>query len=99
MTYEQENQALASAYDYMTAHDMYVDMWTEHTPIEQGLIVKANIDWGDWKHDHLRYEWLMEEWARENGYLVVSNSEAVTEEDGSDCYSALHHTGLFKKAE
>ena len=47
-------------------------------------IVVVNIDWGDWKHSHL--------WARDLmqylGYVQVG--EVVTEEDGSDCYSAEH---------
>lgn len=94
-----EHQTEAEIIAYMEGYEMYPEVWTEHTPIENAIIVKAQIDWGDWKHDHLRYECLIEQWAQENGYLVVSNSEAVTEEDGSDCYSALHHTGLFKKAE
>ena len=47
-------------------------------------IVVVNIDWGDWRHSHL--------WARDLmqylGYVQVG--EVVTEEDGSDCYSAEH---------
>ena len=47
-------------------------------------IVVVNIDWGDWRHSHL--------WARDLmrylGYVKVG--EVVTEEDGSDCYSAEH---------
>ena len=47
-------------------------------------IVVVNIDRGDWRHSHL--------WARDLmrylGYVKVG--EVVTEEDGSDCYSAEH---------
>ena len=47
-------------------------------------IVVVNIDWGDWRHSHL--------WARDLmrylGYVQVG--VVVTEEDGSDCYSAEH---------
>lgn len=44
-----------------------------------------HIDWGDWKHEHL--------WARDLmsylGYVEIGSK--VTEEDGSDCYSADHY--------
>lgn len=40
---------------------------------------------GDWKHDHLRTKWLM----AEIGYKQVF--ETVTEEDGSDYYTAIHY--------
>ena len=43
------------------------------------------IEWGDWKHEHL--------WARDLmsylGYVEIGSR--VTEEDGSDCYSAEHY--------
>lgn len=37
---------------------------------------------GDWKHDHLRCQYLLEE----EGYRMIS--KRVTEEDGSDWYTA-----------
>lgn len=43
------------------------------------------IEWGDWKHDHGLCRSIMEDL----GYLFLD--ENVTEEDGSDCYSAIHH--------
>ena len=51
----------------------------------------AEVTWGDWKHDHLRLEWLVREFAEKNGYTrFIGNSVEVTEEDGSDTYSANH---------
>lgn len=47
-------------------------------------VVEIEISWGDWKHDHLRLKWLMED----IGAIRVSYE--VTEENGSDCYSAIH---------
>ena len=44
--------------------------------------VVVNLFWGDWKHEHLWLKHLM----AENGYEHLS--EEVTEENGSDCYSA-----------
>ena len=46
----------------------------------EGAVVE--IEWGDWKHDHMWCDRLME-------YLGYSlTNSIVTEEDGSDCYSA-----------
>lgn len=47
--------------------------------------VAVNIEWGDWKHDHKYADYLMSK----KNYMVVE--EHITEEDGSDCYSAIHY--------
>ena len=47
-------------------------------------VVEIEISWGDWKHDHLRLKWLMDK----IGCPCVNT--IVTEENGSDCYSAIH---------
>lgn len=48
-------------------------------------VVCVNISWGDWKHSHLRADYLVEQLG---GNLFTTQ---VTEEDGSDCYSAIHN--------
>lgn len=45
----------------------------------------VDIHWGDWKHDHARAKWLIEQMG---GYHLISS--VVTEDNGSDCYSAEH---------
>lgn len=50
--------------------------------------VSILIEWGDWKHEHGYLRYLMQK----NGF--TETNENVTEEDGSDCYSAIH---TFKK--
>ena len=52
--------------------------------------VEISVEWGDWKHDHLYLNHVM----KENGY--IPRGEEVTEEDGSDAYSAVH---IFLKCE
>lgn len=47
------------------------------------------ISWGDWKHSFIWLDNLM----RYIGYDL--NDEEVTEENGSDCYSAIHY---YKKS-
>jgi hypothetical protein len=48
----------------------------------------AHIEWGDWKHDHRYLDYVM----ATLGFSVYKVN--ITEEDGSDCYSALH---LYRK--
>lgn len=60
--------------------DMYVDV----TADGKYPIIRINIEWGDWKHEHGYCDYVMEQM----GYKKIK--EIVTEEDGSDCYSAVH---------
>lgn len=57
---------------------MYYEIWSEYDTIH------IEIEWGDWKHDHLRLDYIM----KELGYTKID--EYITEEDGSDCYSSEH---------
>lgn len=52
-----------------------------------------DITWGDWKHDHLRADHLVDKFFAEKG-LMVDVDKVTTEEDGSDCYSAEHYYTL-----
>ena len=45
-------------------------------------VIIVSIHWGDWKHDHLRADHIIKELG---GELIKAE---VTEENGSDCYSA-----------
>lgn len=51
--------------------------------------LEYDINWGDWKHEHLRSKWLLEELFEQLGIKARIESE-VTEENGSDCYSARY---------
>lgn len=59
------------------------ELWADEVYFNNGVL-EIHISWGDWKHEHLRCDYLMEM------LNYVCFSETVTEEDGSDCYSALH---------
>lgn len=48
-------------------------------------VIVVSIHWGDWKHEHLRADWL----AEQKDWVYVKTQ--VTEENGSDCYSANHY--------
>ena len=49
-----------------------------------------SINWGDWKHDHMQVDALVDEFFNDKG-LVVKTQKETTEEDGSDTYSAEHY--------
>lgn len=55
----------------------------EPEEIAEGQML-IHVEWGDWKHDHGFLDSLM----LKLGYVCIS--EKVTDEDGSDCYSADH---------
>ena len=57
-----------------------------------------DIQWGDWKHDHGWCDYLIEEFFNKKPeiYKVVS-AVNVTEENGSDCYSATHTYKIIMK--
>jgi hypothetical protein len=74
--------------ELMTANKLYGEVWTD------GDAVCVEISWGDWKHEHLRLEYLVSSNIAE---LIKSESQ-VTEEDGSDCYSAIHRFFFQKVA-
>ena len=52
--------------------------------------IAVEIEWGDWKHDHLFVDHILES----NGFVSVGTE--ITEEDGSDCYSAIHYFDYTK---
>lgn len=68
-------------YKLMRDNNLYYEIvdYTEN-------MIAVEITWGDWKHDHLRLEWLV----RENMPEVKHIDSYTTEDDGSDCYSAIH---------
>lgn len=47
--------------------------------------IRVEINWGDWKHDHAFADCLIEE-----TFPNATIKTYVTDEDGSDCYSAMH---------
>lgn len=54
---------------------------------DQTRMIAVEVRWGDWKHEHARLDWLM----KENFSDLRSIHEVTTEDNGSDCYSAVHY--------
>lgn len=67
---------------YLKRNCMYPDSITGLD--EEGRLVEIEITDGDWRHDHGRLRHLM----ALVGY--VRQDIEVTQEDGSDCFSAVH---------
>jgi|GEM_PF-3657030 len=61
----------------------YYDIWSSENKIQ------AQIEWGDWKHDHLYFKTKVTQFFKDLEIDINIESE-VTEEDDSDTYSALH---------
>lgn len=58
--------------------------------------VECEINWGDWKHDHLFGDRIIRDSVGNLGFIVRDIDEEVTEEDGSDCYSSTHYITFYK---
>jgi hypothetical protein len=72
----------------MTAQELYQHLRTKNLyyeiyETEDGFVI--SVEWGDWKHDHRYLEYIM----GELDYILVDKK--ITNEDGSDCYSADHY--------
>ena len=67
--------------DYLSNNGIYAEVF--HYSTDAAIVV--SISWGDWKHDHGWCNDLM-------GYLGYTEiGNRITEENGSDCYSAEHY--------
>lgn len=67
--------------NFLSENELWADVYSNG---QGSSIINVYISWGDWKHSHLWCRQLM----NYLGYKQVS--EEVTEDDGSDCYSAIH---------
>ena len=81
MTVETIRAKVAEVQNLLDSNGIFADVYSSHGTIQ------VEISWGDWKHEHLRADWLI---ANNIGGLLFRN-EKVTEEDGSDCYSSVHN--------
>ena len=72
--------------------NVWADVYADFSPLadKDPDTVKVDISWGDWKHDHLRADWVVKEFLNSKNITFLPMGEYTTEEDGSDCYSAIH---------
>lgn len=74
--------------EYLRKNECYEYVYV--TYYEDCYQLSADVERGDWKHDHGRINYLVEQFCIENKYDIVSVDVIVTEEDGSDNYSGTH---------
>lgn len=77
--FQPETELRMSVCNLLSSHQMYYFI-----DVINSSSVEISVDDGDWKHEHLRLQRLMEE----NGFTLVCRENI--REDGSDCYSAVH---------
>lgn len=62
---------------------------------EDDIHIDITINWGDWKHEHRRLDFIMYDIIYEYNPKLTKDlykvNEIITEEDGSDTYSSIHY--------
>lgn len=67
-------------YEVARENNLWIDdVW------ERNGVLFIEVERGDWKHEHARLDLLMDA-----NFNVRARTQEVTEEDGSDTYSAIH---------
>ena len=79
---EKHDDEICYIMNYLTANGFYFEEVYEEDMVAK--LIRISISWGDWKHDHMWLDNLM-------SYIGYEEfNTIVTEENGSDCYSADH---------
>lgn len=74
--------------DQLQDHFRKNNLWVDELHYNQvNDRIEFDINWGDWKHEHLRAKWLLQELFDTLGIKAEIRSH-TTEEDGTDTYSA-----------
>lgn len=90
MTYETMLNYARDLDCYLEQNGIYTDWMT----VDNGWI-KFEIAWGDWKHEHGFADILVDRWSAQNAIRTGARMQQVIEENGSDCYSAIHMVRLL----
>ncbi len=76
-------------YDYLKGKKLYIDEFNF-----KDNVISGEINWGDWKHEHLAAVYAIANFFGDKG-IHVEHDQWTTDSDGSDCYSAKHIWRLF----
>ena len=90
---EQLNKLAYELEDKFAENDIYPDggIGASSLIIGGGKLFKLGFEIdGDWKHDHLFADYLVEEWCKEKGFVLIKSTEEVTRDSESDDYGAYH---------
>ena len=97
LSYDELAELEKSLWEKLNAQGIYPEDGTFSNSSNKlaDLDLELLID-GDWKHDHLLAEQLVEEWCKENGYVITRHTDEITNDTGRDDYEALHKWFLIK---
>lgn len=77
--FQPETELYMRVWNILSSNNMYYFI-----SVINSSSVEIEVNDGDWKHEHLYLQRVMEK----NGFILLD--ERVTAEDGSGCYSAVH---------
>jgi len=83
-------------YDFMFNNEMYVDIQDYFNGPMDSAIIEVIVK-GDWKHDHIRFNNLVDDFAKENNLKVWKIDEEEIGDSGDDSYEARHTVYLVDK--
>lgn len=75
--------------DLLCNYDRFDEVF--YNDLGNKIEIQVFVDRGDWKHDHLYVVHLIND-----TFSPDEIREEITEEDGSDCYSAVHIFTFYK---
>lgn len=84
-SFSELNKLASGLRDYFKKNNEYYTVYTDKD--EDAICV--DIERGDWKHDHLRADYLADQYF-DSLNINYMKSEKTTDEDGSDTYSSIH---------
>ena len=78
-------------YKELNDNEIWVeDIWFEQNELQPNYLnLTISVD-GDWKHDHLFCDNIVERFAERNNFKILSEDEQVTKDTGRDDYPAIH---------
>ena len=86
------NKLEQELYDYFNQKQIYPEYINcKNAAVCPNIFIEIeyNID-GDWKHEHLFSEHLIEKFIEEKEWVVVGTDKEITNETGCDWYGANH---------
>ena len=68
----------------------------DYEPSKKVCYAEFDVE-GDWKHDHLRFKYILEDICEENNVSSIITDIQYFDDDGSDYYRAVYEVALKVK--
>lgn len=99
-SFEELSQLEQNLYDFLSEKDIYPDdLGLSQSSSPLGDLSLSIIVRGDWKHDHLYTEHLVQKWCDENNLVIGKHTSEQIGESESDWYEAEHKWELLVNSE